>query len=106
MAEKIDVQALAVELGFQAEDVRKLASMFFKSSAKALCALDEAVKRGDFEGIYRAAHSIKGSAGIVHLYDLKAFALEVENAGRNREAIDYAAAVKTLQEMVDTVEVV
>ena len=106
MAERINIQALADELAFRPEDVRRMVSMFLKSSDKALAALDEAAKNGDFEGVYTAAHSIKGSAGILRLNDLKAFAQELENAGRNRETIDYVAAAEMLRGRVEAIEVI
>jgi len=104
MADKIDVQALADEFEFDSEDVKKIISMFFKSTSKGLDALKKAITAADLDAIYKAAHSIKGSAGTLRLAELHAYALAVEEAGRNNVSLDYAAAYAKLAEMITNIE--
>ena len=106
MAEIINIHALATEFAFEPEDVQRMASMFFKSSARALEALNASIATGDYDGIYRAAHSLKGSAATLRLKTLQSYACEIEIAGREKQAIDYGAACQKLLEMVETIEVV
>lgn len=104
MAEKIDLHALARELEFDPDEVEQMAAMFFKSTARALEALEAAVANDDLVAIYKAAHSIKGSAATLHLTRLQAFALEMETAGRNGVRIDYRAAARKLGAMIRAIE--
>lgn len=105
MAEKIDVHSLAQELDFDPDDVRRMASMFFKSTEKALNALESAANSNDYEAVYKAAHSIKGSAGALRLHELYAYALEVEMAGRHNVQIDYISAAEKLANMVRSIDI-
>lgn len=106
MGERIDTQRLAGELDFERADVERLAAMFFKSTAKAIDTMAEAIEAKDLEAIYKTAHSIKGSAGALRLKELQAFALEIETAGRLNQPMDYDTAFIRLVEMIGAVEVV
>lgn len=106
MGERIDIRALADELDFDSEEVERLSAMFFKSTAKALDAMAKAIEAQDREAIYKAAHSIKGSAGILRLGTLQSFALEIETAGRTNQSIDYGAALVRLTRMIGAIDVV
>lgn len=105
MAEKINLHSLAQQLDFDPDDIRRMAAMFFKSTEKTLGILDDAVRSNDMEAIYKAAHSIKGSAGALQLNELHSYALEIEMAGRHNVRIDYAAAAKKLADMVRSIEI-
>lgn len=105
MPDTIDVQALADEFEFTPEEVARIVAMFFRSARKGLDALSNAVALSDLEAIYKAAHSIKGSAGTLHFSELYAYALEVEKAGRNHTPYDYAAAYTKLAGMIKAIEI-
>lgn len=105
MAEKIDLHSLAQQFEFDPNDIRRMVDMFFKSTEKTLGLLDDAVRSQDMEAIYKAAHSIKGSAGALRLNELHAYALEVEMAGRHNVQIDYAEAAEKLANMVRSIEI-
>ncbi|MCK9372177.1 MAG: Hpt domain-containing protein [Sulfuricurvum sp.] len=105
MPDTIDVQTLADEFDFTPEEVTKIVAMFFKSAKKGLDALSNAIALSDYEALYKAAHSIKGSAGTLHLTELYTYALEVEKAGRNNTPYDYDAAYGKLADMIKAIEI-
>lgn len=100
----LDVQAIADALGFDREDIEMLLAVFLRSSAKSLGELKVAVEANDMEGIYHAAHSIKGSAGTIKLDEIREFAAEVEMAGRFNTPMDFEDAYAKLAAMIDEVK--
>lgn len=103
MADSIDIQALADEFEFEPDDIRKMASMFFISADKGLNMLETAIISNNIEAIFKAAHSIKGSAGTLRLQELHDYALEVETTARKNESYDYTAAYTKLAGMIDEI---
>lgn len=103
MVDTINIQALADEFEFEADDVKQMAFMFFKSTAKGLDALQKAVILNDIDAIRKAVHSIKGSAGTLRLQELHEYALEVETNARNNEPYDYSTAYTKLAGMIEEI---
>lgn len=103
MADTINIQTLANEFEFEPEDIKRMASMFFKSTAKGLDALKQAIILNDIEAIRKAAHSIKGSAGTLRLQELHNYALEVETNARNDIPFDYSTAYTKLAGMIEEI---
>ncbi|MBC5649446.1 Hpt domain-containing protein [Christensenella tenuis] len=74
---------------------------------ESLIRLKDCLSEGDMEGVYEAAHTLKGTSGTLGMYELSDCCDEVCKKLRNKEAdfdIDsvynrYDAAVKAIEEM-------
>jgi HPt (histidine-containing phosphotransfer) domain-containing protein len=92
----IDVEAFRVSMRAAGiEDVvEPTLALFVEESAQLVASLAETSSRGDTEGIRRAAHALKGSAGNVRARELSAAAESLEAAA---EAGDVAAATALVE---------
>jgi HPt (histidine-containing phosphotransfer) domain-containing protein len=63
--------------------------------------LDAAVEAGDFEGVKRIAHSIKGSAGNIGARALHIVCRQVEEAGRERNLDGVRSALSGVHAEID-----
>ncbi len=78
--------------------LKKLCSVFVRTSAGQLQELEQALKSEDLSTAQKIAHSIKGGAGTIEAGRLHNTAQEMENAAR---AKDLQRARNLLPELVD-----
>lgn len=58
----LDEQEIAARLGSDRELLRELCEIFERESIKLIAQIEDNIKRGDADGVCRAAHALKGSA--------------------------------------------
>ncbi|MFO1349425.1 MAG: EAL domain-containing protein [Gammaproteobacteria bacterium] len=68
--------------------LRKVVSLYFKSSPKLLAALKEGVSKRDLDAVMRAAHSLKSSSANLGAVRLAARCAELERLAREGKPID------------------
>lgn len=103
MAYRLDLEKIAKELEFDLEDVEMLLEVFLESVQESLISLKNAIESKDFEAIFKAAHSIKGSAANLLLKDISELAKEIELAGRKEKEIDYQTKYNELSRMIEDI---
>ena len=101
----IDLDKLAVQLGFETEEVAMLLEMFLESAQSSLEELKEAIDTQDMDAIRTHAHSIKGSATNLTLDSIYLQAKQIEDAARAGESISYENAFEKLSTMIDTITI-
>jgi HPt (histidine-containing phosphotransfer) domain-containing protein len=75
---------------------------FVDTHGDMLAKLSGAVREGDWDGSYRAAHALKGAAGNFGSAAVTDAALAVERAAKNAAAAETAAAARQLASLIDT----
>jgi len=96
----VDLQKIAEELEFDLEDVEMLFEVFLADANETLIPLREAVKRNDYENIFRLSHSIKGSASNILLTDIASSAQKIESNARENKSINYVELLEVLEEKI------
>jgi CheY-like chemotaxis protein len=81
-----DRGAVLRNLGGDAEILEAIATTFLSGYANSLGQLQQAVAAGDFDSVFRAAHSIKGAAGSFFAQPVVHAALNVEACARHGDA--------------------
>ncbi|MEA3290463.1 MAG: Hpt domain-containing protein [Campylobacterota bacterium] len=96
----IDLQQIADNLDFDLEDVEMLMEVFLEGAQESLAALKEAVDNNDMDGIYKSAHSLKGSSANLMLTDISEIAKDMELNAREQNNIEYSIKYDELEEKV------
>ncbi len=100
MSNKVDLQKIADELDFDLEDIEMLFEVFLSSANDSLDKLEEAIEVNNMDGIFHAAHSLKGSSSNLTLMHIAELAKEIEEAGRAKEVIDYKEKFAVLKQLL------
>ena len=95
-AEIFDRSALLQNLGGDTEIFEAIAATFLAGYADSLVRLQQALAADDFDGAYRAAHSIKGAAGSFSAHPVVQAALDVEACARQCDAASLHDAAEIL----------
>jgi len=101
MNEKIDLQKIADELGFELEDIEMLVGIFISSAYDSLNDLKKAIDSHDCKTMYNAAHSIKGSAANLTLDFISNKARKIEIDAKLLNDIDYLSEYELLKNSID-----
>ncbi len=104
MGYSIDLQKIADELDFDLEDVEMLLEVFTESANESLESLKTAIDDNNFEGIFHAAHAIKGSSANLTLMDISNIAKEIELEARADNSINYLEKYNNLKVLLDNLE--
>ena len=99
----MDRDELSRELGFTREDIDLLMEMFEINARRSLLEMEEAIDRGDREGIVHTAHAIKGIAGNLKMEALFALARELEAIAEVGQDEDYAGYHRRLTQEINAV---
>jgi HPt (histidine-containing phosphotransfer) domain-containing protein len=102
----LDIDKLANELGFEAEDIQMLVTMFVESANQSLANIEGALQSGDFQTLSSEAHSIKGSAANLKLDSISKLALIIEQASKNDLECDYKAVISKLSSEIEKISLV
>ncbi len=96
--DEVDIEALRVLTGGDAEFERELVETFVSSGDKCLAEIITALQAGDFDTMGKRAHALKGASANIHAHRLSAAASNLEDAAR-RQATD---GLDALVKQVDT----
>jgi CheY-like chemotaxis protein len=100
-APAFDRRAVLDNLGGDTELLQALATTFLDTHGDSLEKLRAAVRGGDWEGSYRAAHALKGAAGNFSATAVIDAALAVERSARKGDAAETRAAARDLESRID-----
>ncbi|MBS1772680.1 MAG: Hpt domain-containing protein [Bacteroidetes bacterium] len=85
----IDFSYLNELSGGDSKYLYELLNIFLDSTPAGIITLDELIQKGeDWEAIWKQAHFLKSSAGIVRVRGLYAQLLLIEQKGRKHEGLD------------------
>ena len=94
----ISVERLKAYLGEDAlEFLIELAPMFMESAPKHLASLNQAVKQGNTDMLFKAAHTLKGSSASIGAIPLSKLSKQVERVGREGTLADVIPKIKLLE---------
>lgn len=96
-----DVEEGVARIGGDAVLYRKLLIKFPEAAGKLLLALDEAVERNDLAAVQTNAHTLKGSAAVAAAVEVRAIALELEQAAADHADDRFVALLARLKEAFD-----
>ncbi|MBI1320362.1 MAG: response regulator [Candidatus Hydrogenedens sp.] len=97
----VDLEQVQQITGGKIERYHRIVRVFLENMPTRLAEVEGAAKQGDWEEVYRLAHSIKGAAGSLGAARMQAAALELETAGRNRQIDAIPAGVERLHQTFD-----
>ena len=100
----MNIEKIAKDLDFEIEDVMMLLEVFLVTSKKSLENIFNAIESEDYETIYKAAHSIKGSAANLLLEDISEQASNIEKNARNKELVNYTKLGTKLESYITKIE--
>lgn len=103
MGYNLDLQQIADELEFDLEDVEMLLEVFLEGAFESLDALKNALDQNDLDGVFRAAHSIKGSAANLTLNDISELAKEIELNAREGASFNYKQKYEELEQLIKSI---
>ena len=103
MSYTVDLQKIADELDFDLEDIEMLMEVFLESTQDSMNELKTAIDNNDADTIFRAAHSIKGSAANLTLMEISDLAKEIEHSAREQKDMDYQASYEKLKLLIDAI---
>lgn len=92
-----DEEALLEDTGYDDEFVVTVIDLFLPQVDELLAEIRQALSRGDAPGVYHAAHTMKGSAGGLHLPATYEAALRLETIGRSGDLSEAPAALAALE---------
>lgn len=85
---QIDKERALRDLEIDEEMYKELLNIFVEQTQEALDKMETAINSNDTEGIRKAAHFIKGSAGNLRLEGIHVIAREIELGAKEGMAID------------------
>lgn len=91
-----DINELATAMDYDVEDVQTMVNMFLNRIDGQLQTLKDASNMLDYEALFKTAHAIKGSSGNLKLDAVYKLAGEIENAARDKMAINYQDMIQKL----------
>jgi len=80
---------VADELGIPLPALERLLENFIKNAGEGILALEDSVKRGDYEGMRGNAHRLKGSAANLRIEGLAALMLDMETSAGSKGERNY-----------------
>ena len=81
----LDIQDLMQRLLDDSDLAKEILKGFLKDASKQLQQLEYAIDTGDFDAIYRQAHTLKGASGNVSAKRLRQIAYRIEQAAKERD---------------------
>ena len=96
------LQKIADELEFDLEDVQMLMAVFIESAKESLLALRVGIDNSDYDMIFQSAHTIKGSAANLTLFEISNLAKSIESDARELGEIDLSI-VNQLTTFIDQI---
>jgi len=97
----VDLEQVQQITGGKIERYQRIVRVFLENMPARLHEVENAARQGDWEEVYRLAHSIKGAAGSLGAARMQAASLELESAGRNRQIDVIPAGVERLHQTFD-----
>ncbi len=97
----IDLQAAASRVPGGLQGVRQLAEVFLPECDEIMKTLRSQIALGDAALIQRAAHTLKGSAGLFFADTVVAISFEIERSARNQDLADVSERMASLEGAVE-----
>ncbi len=106
MSDIIKLQDIANKVHFTHENTKKLIDIFYTSSNTILENMLIAIKEKDFDGIYRQAHSLKGSSSNLLFTSVAQIAREIEDAAANKKEYNYEEHVINIKDILKRTQII
>ena len=95
-------EAIVDAVGGSARLLARVSEVFARQTPPLIASMHDAIERHDADALYRAAHKLKGSVANFNDNVCTKLALDVENAGRDRDVERAASVMPRLEEAVAT----
>jgi HPt (histidine-containing phosphotransfer) domain-containing protein len=99
----MDIATLAMDLGLEEEDVRRLVLTFLDSTEQDLVQLGRAFSERDAGQLRATAHHIKGAACSLKLNEIAEAALAIEEKVRSGTIEDPAAPIELMRSRLEMI---
>jgi len=96
----LDYAAAMERVGGDATLLREIARLFLDEYPGLLKSLKQAVSEGQADGLYRAAHTLKGSLGTLGAYAAFQSAQHLETMGRNSDLSEAGAGLLAFEDLL------
>jgi len=94
----------AEKVGLGLEDYMEILSEFITSALDDTVKLQEAVAAQNFDSIGKAAHSLKGAAGNMSLYDIQEWATKLEDIGKHNSIDGMDALIVNIEQSIQGIK--
>jgi len=102
--DNISAEEMASKIGLNVKHIPILIQSFTDEGTGIIQQLEEAVSVMDYDGIARAAHSIKGSSGNLKFIEMYELAKEVELSAKDKvEGFPYAEACASIKKAIESI---
>ena len=78
----MDIAKMAENLGLDAEDFSEIIEIYIESTSSDMQELQQALDKGDAEGVHTKAHSIKGASGNLGFSEMFQLATKIDDRAR------------------------
>jgi HPt (histidine-containing phosphotransfer) domain-containing protein len=92
----LDWEAMLDRLGGDPNLLREVARMFLAEAPQVLAQVRAAIAAGDADGLRRAAHTLRGSAGVFAAWNVERLAGQLEEVGSSGRMAEAPAALAAL----------
>jgi len=96
-----DVEAIADELMLTTEELKEIFSVYFEDASILLIACQAAIGRGDFDGVSKTMHTLKGSSLNLRMHNMSTLAADLEDFGKKAEETEFSPYLLKIQSEVD-----
>ena len=99
----MDFKKWAQNLELEEDEFLEILELFIKTSLSDLAKLQAAIEEEDIQPVVRAAHSIKGAAGILGLSEIHDAAKKIEAAARTNRLEEIEADLRIIKEKLEMI---
>ena len=100
----LDIEQLREQVAFDDELLAELIELYISERGKQSPQMQKALAAGDYEGLSRVAHTIKGSLASLHASAARAIAQSLESAAHNGAADECPDLLAALEEQLDRLD--
>jgi HPt (histidine-containing phosphotransfer) domain-containing protein len=100
----MNFKELADNLGLEVDEYRELIELFIDTGSADFLKIQEALSKCDADQVMRSAHTIKGAAGNLGLFDVSDVAKTIEEGAINNQLDALSQAVHALKTQFDAID--
>ena len=99
----MNLKQWAQRLEIEEDELLEIVDLFIKTSFSDLAKLQAAIEEKDILPVVKAAHSIKGAAGILGLLEIHEAAKRIETAARTNRLEEIEADLRIIKEKLEMI---
>jgi two-component system sensor histidine kinase TorS len=99
----MNLKQWAQRLEIEEDELLEIVDLFIKTSLSDLAKLQAAIEEEDIQPVVRAAHSIKGAAGILGLLEIHDAAKKIETAAQTNRLEEIEVDLRIIKEKLEMI---